>query len=501
MAEQKSVVAGRDVSTYISPLGSSGRAFYDLFENFQDVTDYTRKVEQELVARNQTWYARTDYIDRGGARSADTDFVGSGDKRLLDNPTEIDTYLYQNVLDRELQNLSAITQDLKLGSSAKKSRLEFTEQPTGIFNFGMASKGLYRKREYFCLSLNMVVDENRVIRDADGVFFYENDKGELVLCELRQEGTTEMLIKNPSAKILTSADGMIYTDPIRFEDVSLKFATSTKKVYLKKSEIKNLTGGGQEKYVDIYVSPTANGGIRKENLIYSALPSILLAQTLEKAGFKVRINKFAIVGTGDNVVMFTYPIKDYGEPINYQRIAIDGADPRIFRWEDFRRYGAFAKGVLDIDLGGGYGRSLNENDSDIVINEYKHWINKEIKKGGSGKKIFNKNLNLHLMGTINKSNDAHDVQMQRVTAKFKEMLDRVAIEFSGSEQAVKDAIERDSGTIPKAQIIRNFEESLRKTEPRKPADRDLQLPDNEFQQKIINYQNNLTKFNQIKTTL
>ena len=36
MAEQKSVVAGRDVSTYISPLGSSGRiAFYDLFENFQ----------------------------------------------------------------------------------------------------------------------------------------------------------------------------------------------------------------------------------------------------------------------------------------------------------------------------------------------------------------------------------------------------------------------------------------------------------------------------------
>jgi hypothetical protein len=105
------------------------------------------------------------------------------------------------------------------------------------------------------------------------------------------------------------------------------------------------------------------------------------------------------------------------------------------------------------------------------------------------------------MGTIDKSNDAHDVQMERVTAKFKEMLDKVAIEFSGSEQAIKDALERDMGTIPKAQIIRNFEEALRKTEPLKPADRDLQLPDNEFQQKLINYQNNLTKFNQIKTTL
>jgi predicted nucleic acid-binding Zn ribbon protein len=156
--------------------------------------------------------------------------------------------------------------------------------------------------------------------------------------------------------------------------------------------------------------------------------------------------------------------------------------------------------MLNIDMGSGYGQSPDGNTSDIIMNDYKHWLNKEIKRG-SGKKIFNKNLNLHLMGTIDKSNDSHDVQMQRVTAKFKEMLDKVAIEFSGSEQAVKDAIERDSGTIPKAQIIRNFEESLRKTEPLKPADKDLQLPDNEFQQKLINYQNNLIKFNQIKTTL
>ena len=498
MAEQKSIVAGRDISTYKSPLGS-GRAYYDLFEDFKDITDYSRKVEQELISKNKTWEARTDFIDRGGAYNPRDSFQGSSDKRLLMNPTEIDTYLYQNVLERELQNLSSVTQDLKLGASAKKSRLEFTEQPTGIFNFGMASKGLYRKREFFCPILNMVVDENKIERQ-NGLFFYPTG-GDLALCELRQEGTTEMLLVNPNAKVLTANDGMIYTDPIRFGDVSLKFATTTKKVYLKKSEVKNLTGGGQEKYVDVYISPNANSTIQKENLIYSALPSILLAQTLEKAGFKVRINKFILTKTGSgNLVMYTYPLKDYGEPVNYQRIAIDGADPRIFRYEDLRKFGTFFKSALDIDLGTGYGSSVDEQEADRVINDYKHWLNKEIKKG-SGKKIFNKNLNLHLMGTINKSNDAHDVQMQRVTTKFKEMLDRVATEFSGSEQAVKDAIERDSGTIPKAQIIRNFETALLKTEPRHPADRDLQLPDNEFQQKLTNYNNNLAKFNQIKTTL
>jgi hypothetical protein len=134
------------------------------------------------------------------------------------------------------------------------------------------------------------------------------------------------------------------------------------------------------------------------------------------------------------------------------------------------------------------------------MNDYKHWLNKEIKRGG-GRKIFNKNLNLHLMGTIDKSNDSHDAQMFRVTAKFKEMLDRVAIEFSGSEQAVKDAIERDLGVMTKAEIIRNFETSLRKTEPRQPIDKDLKLPDSEFQQKLTNYTNNITKFNQIRPTL
>ena len=503
MAEQKSVVAGRDVLTYSSPFArgrSVGRAYYDIFEDFKDITDYTRKVEQELVGANKDWVGRNDFVTNGGSKQPSVDFQGSADRVLLSNPTQITSYLYQNVLDRELQNLSSVTQNLKLGSSAKKSRLEFTEQPTGIFNFGMASKGLYRKREYFCPILNLVVDENRVTRDKDGVFQYQMDNGDFVVCELRQEGTTEMLIKNPNAKILTSADGMLYTDPIRFEDVSLKFATSTKKVYLKKSEIKNLTGGGNEKYVDVYITPMAYAAIQKENLIYSALPSILLAQTLEKAGFKVRINKIISVKSGNNVATYSYPLKDYGEPINYQRVAIDSADPRIFRFEEFRRWSALIKGVLDIDVGGGYGECADENETDIIMNDYKHWMNKEMKRG-SGKKLFNKNLNLHLMGTIDKSNDSHDVQMERVVRKLKEMLDKVAIEFSGSEQAIKDALERDSGTIPKAQIIRNFEDALRKTQPLQPADRDLQLPDNEFQQKLINYQNNLTKFNQIKTTL
>jgi hypothetical protein len=510
MAEIKSVVQGREISTYISPYSTTRRAYYDIFDNFKDITDYTRKVEQDLFARGKVWKGS----EFSTGRIPTDDFNGSIDADLLNNPTRITEYLYQDVLDRELDNLASITQNLKLGAGAKKTKLEFTEQPTGIFNFGMASKGLYRKREFFCAQLNMVVDENLVVNE-NGSFWYKgksNDIKSFMLnahlqtykCELRQEGTTEMLLKNPNAKVLKAADGMIYTDPIRFEDVSLKFATSTKKVYLKKSEIKNVTGGGNEKYVDVYVTPAAGWTINKENLIYSALPSILLVQILEKAGFKVRVNKMianllqdTIANAG--VIFYAYPIKDYGEPINYQRIAIDAADPRIFRWEDSRRKSALVMELFRQDLKS-YGYNPNEVQTDRIFNEYKHWLSKEIRRG-SGRKVFNKNLNLHLQGTINKSNDSHAVQMERVVVKLKEMLDRVAIEFVGSEQAIKDALERDLGTLTKPQIIANFEASLRKSEPIQPQDRDLQLPDAEFQQKLTNYQNNLTKFNQIRPTL
>ena len=178
---------------------------------------------------------------------------------------------------------------------------------------------------------------------------------------------------------------------------------------------------------------------------------------------------------------------------------IDIADPRVLRHEDFRRKGILVQEIFNQNLSS-YGYSANENQLDRIFNEYKHWLNKEIRKG-SGRKVFNKNLNLHLIGTITKSNDSHTIQMERVVRKLKEMLDRVAIEFVGSEQAIKDALQRDLGTLNKPTIIANFELALRNSEPVQPQDRDLQLPDAEFQQKTTNYQNNLTKFNKIRPTL
>ena len=40
-----------------------------------------------------------------------------------------------------------------LGGNEEKSRLETTSRPIGVFDFGLASKGLYRVQEYFSQKL------------------------------------------------------------------------------------------------------------------------------------------------------------------------------------------------------------------------------------------------------------------------------------------------------------------------------------------------------------
>jgi hypothetical protein len=40
-----------------------------------------------------------------------------------------------------------------LGGNEEKSRLETTSRPIGVFDFGLASKGLYRVQEYFSKKL------------------------------------------------------------------------------------------------------------------------------------------------------------------------------------------------------------------------------------------------------------------------------------------------------------------------------------------------------------
>jgi hypothetical protein len=475
MAKQEVTSGGYKFETYISPLGGSARACYVAFDSTQECAEVTRKIEQELVAQNIRWTGR-EHLN--GTRTPEEDFIGSNDIDLLNDISKMKQYLYPNELTRGLNNLSSITQSLKVGSSAKKSRFELSAQSTGIFNFSSASKGLYRKREYFAPTENRLIDQNKVYGNPSVGFYTNGANGQKIPLEVRQENTTEMLRINRDAVKMQTQGGMIYTNPIRFGTLALKFATTNKRVYLVKKQIKSTNNQGSEKYVDVYITPSASFLVRPENIMFAALPSLLLAQILEQAGFKVRVNKYLVTVEGDSVLTYSYPVKNYGDPVDVQRLMIDCSDPRIFRWEDFRRFSAMFRGVLGIDLGGGYGRPARGSEIPRLFNEYKHWVKKKIESGE--KQLFNKNLNLHLFATLTPNNDDFDTQMQRVREKLCELIDAVSLQFSDVSTVLKEAVEREMGNMTRNEVYNQVSDVLRNNEPRKCADASLDLPDSEF---------------------
>lgn len=502
MAKRIVNIGNRDYETFnIRSSGSGSRYFFHNFSSYDDLKKASQDIVDDLRSQNITWLGFTDYINNGGANTPSVGFEGSDNKDLLNNPTSISTVYSNTEFQNALQELSTITQNIQLGASSSKSKLIMTEKPIGVFNFASASTGLYRKQEYFSPEENKLVDMTEVFGKIPNFFYQKNGKN--VPLELRQEGTTEMLRINPNAKLKLASNGMFYTEPIRYGKHSLKFATTTKKVYLVRSEVKDISKRGQEKYVDLYVTNGMPSSIAPQNLIYRALPSIIVSQILEKAGYKVRISKVTAKtqsGANSNTMVYTSILKDYGQPLDLQRLAIQTGDPRIKRWSDFADDSTFYRAIFGQDLGAGYGSSPTGSDYDNLMKNYYQWVGIKAKEGGA--KMFNKNIKLHLSGTITLSNDPYDTQMQRVTEKVKDILDKVSIEFSGVRISLEEALKRDLPTMSKQEILNNFEQSLRNTQPIRPDDPDLRFySDAEFQKQMDLYNDRMNEFNQLKTTI
>ena len=496
MAKRVVRINNRELETYDY---GRGRVYFDAFDTSEELNDVVRDIENWAVANNKNFYSVE--FSRNTKRPLPNDWQGTMDLNILNNPNNITQFLYPQLLDNALTELLSIKQNLELGGGMKKKKLEMSSQPIGVFNFPAAAVGLYRKAEYFSPTDNMVIDKSLVQGSIDKGFFYTQN-GQQKMLEQRQENTTEMLRVNPNAVAKKTNSGMLYTDPIKYKNIMLKFGTTNRKVYLVKSDIKNIQNKGSEKFVDLYIRVYALAGINPQNVFYSALPSFTAAQILQDAGFKVRIHKLVIHRTSaEQFICYSTIMKDYGDPIDSNKLFIQCGDPRIYRWTDFRNWGAFFIGALDANLGSGYGPQVAVPDLRRIFNDFRTWKRKKIEKGEL--REFNKNMRLHLYAAMNATNDVEAVQITNAERALKFLLDSVAVEFSGSEQAIKDAIQRDIAKNSKQTIIQNFENNLLDTTsiPQQPFDTDLHIPDSEFQTILANYNKNVQNFNQIKPTL
>ena len=312
------------------------------------------------------------------------------------------------LLSQAIEKFDIIKKGLDLGGDFDASKIKFTSLPRGVFNFGLASKGLIRKIEFYDVERKEMIDEKIVKEENlnDNKIFYYIRNGAKQIVRKQQKGT--MLVKDnfPDIKIeynenqkiwLPYKDGKVYNGSGKN---MLKFSTTTKKVYMYREKL----GGGVSPYVDLFVGVNGSQNLDTENLLAKNLSAFIVADILEKAGVKVRIYGFRAysdsyrnvgnkyVNSGKDVFI-AYSLKEYGEQIDFGRLASFTSDKRFFRVNMWRIASALRK-MQNGDYGEGKGLPMYGGEDDLynAYNMFKNWI---FNQKGSVKydtKINDKNL-------------------------------------------------------------------------------------------------------------
>ena len=228
---------------------------------------------------------------------------------------------------------------MNLGGLIEKDKIIVTQDDRGLFDFSLASQGLFRPVEYysesfvdflkqgektnpFAFTRNPlgVIPDIKVQKKNKNYFF--NFLGNDFECERRQRGTTDVFNKFPSKCFLKETPTKIVTTYSRKNvnkvfngegKTRLKYASSNKKCYLIYNQ-----KDSSAKYVDFYLPQN----FYESNLgfsMVSVLPSLIAASMLEEFGIKTRISSMRIgterVDRGSRRSRETFaasiPIKNY----------------------------------------------------------------------------------------------------------------------------------------------------------------------------------------------
>ena len=225
----------------------------------------------------------------------EVDSLGFGSFERLMN----DAFPEMDAFDEARARIEMLANTIDLGGAFTKSKLEITDNQSGIFDFGLASLGLQRLVEFFSEKLasehprafeeydviagvvpNVLVDKNEF--DQYSVVY----GGKTYLLEKRQKGTTLITRGDPSIR-LVEKNGMLVPENATDPEIAslLGFTSSQKKSYIQfKKE------GGRTPYIDLIVPLNwLVGGAGGSNALNSLLPAVMAAKFFERAGVQTRI--------------------------------------------------------------------------------------------------------------------------------------------------------------------------------------------------------------------
>jgi len=358
--------------TYYDFLDFIDEQFTDIDRNprsnaYQLKRDYfpLRSIQDKITTRGERWFGTTDI-------------------NLVTD--EIRSFIMNNELETETQQLTNITLPSIDFDLEQKKQLEFTSQEIGIFSFDLASLGLIRVFEYYSPLLKRNVDANYVKSykvDDNKLVFYHVFAAEIPEHILEQRNgklfsaLLNTFIERNDAQMKTDSNGVIYfVHPFRDEiekhdvirrqktndDGSLKFSSTWKKSFIyipiQENNIPQL---------DLFFVTSFSGMTNaRTEIFWNAVLLNALVNLLSKANIRFR----AFAGVGNT---WEYPalnisfvkVKEINDAIDANLIAILGGDARSYRYNGFKWYLASGwESGLDRSIDSGFG-SVTSNETQL----------------------------------------------------------------------------------------------------------------------------------------
>lgn len=358
---------------------------------------------------------------------------------------------------------------INLGGLYKNDRIIATQDSNGVFDFGLASLGLYRPIEFYSEELKKDIEkgvlknpyffqefDNGVVMPDDvkkvvvgsNTFFVYAINGKDYYCERRQRGATKVYNTfSQECFLKANQDGIVITyDLVNQNKVfngrgnaKLKYASNNKKSYLiyekKDDSVKN---------VDIFMpinflSETKNDSSRG----LAVLPAFLIAATLEEFGIDSRISALRI-GSDDSIMTtISIPVKDYNESSSdafdkiYYLLSTKSYASSFFAF--FKIY--HTNDGIQAKPSGDYSASFDDvayndrNYMNLMLQRYKNWIRVNKDQPFVNTKVVNDNFQFAL-ATIRDDIADKDITYENILAylhnvfySFYYYMDFLAIEM------------------------------------------------------------------------
>ncbi len=382
------------------------------------------------------------------------------------------SYMEEELLENVLVAFDEILADIDMGGSFKKQKLIITDRTQGIFDFGLASLGLFAEQEFY----------SEKLAEESPLEFPKEPKGVVppMFVTLNQVGDYWYVSNTTGKKYkMTRQDkgtqAAIY-DGYRPNEIPTKyksFKTKQKKSYLMfKKE------GGKAKKVDLYVPMGGLGGMSASGMLQRALPLFMAARFFESVGIRTRLNCARVWQSYGAVVApnatrgssgysaITVTIKDFGEDLDFTRLAVAVADERTYRYNMWKLapaitakfYGSAQQGAGTTLYGG--------NEMSETTRRYKNWYYEEIEENDKDWIEIPKPLMI-FGGVPNPENrwtytgNKEESGYKNVVQEFYRILDTVDLYFNDAQKACQRIYDRWVETGEKS--VFDFKQYVNKT--------------------------------------